>query len=305
MSAEVRITSPAKCILFGEFFVVYGRQALALPVPERTMSMTLRRASWGKVPLKSLHRYVQPAHLAPLAASALRLLGQEESPHLELELSSNIPISAGLGSSAALCVCLLRGLAQLLRLHLPDARALPLLRRLEGSFHESPSGVDTTTAALARPIVFSPDLSWEQLAAPPAETTLVIAWKGLRQSTRAIQRRVREGQEGSLFTGLLEEYDALWRRARAAVEAEDAAAVGACMRENQLLLQELGVVTEFDRRMMEAARAHGSLGEKVTGAGAGGASVSLFHETPAPFIDYLAASGCCHAVITRDPLAGP
>ena len=146
-----------KWVLAGEHSVLRGATAVALPHPEAILK--LRFVPAGSGPRQKL-RITPPA----AEVSVLELLGsvaeawQEsegktfEMPKGELSIESSIPIGAGLGSSAALCVALTRWLAEPLRIEL--AKQAEFATGLEHRFHGRSSGMDVAVIARGEPISF-------------------------------------------------------------------------------------------------------------------------------------------------------
>ena len=67
---------------------------------------------------------------------------------------STLPLGAGLGSSAALAVGLLKGVTKLKGISLTTNELSQKANRLEKIFHGSPSGLDVAVVAHDSPIVF-------------------------------------------------------------------------------------------------------------------------------------------------------
>lgn len=129
-------TGRGKLLLCGEHAVVYGHPAIAFAVDRRTTVTLTERP--GPTEICSVH-----ADERLLAA----LAGVVEPEGLRVEVSTDLPVGRGMGSSAALAVALVRARAALAG-EAPDPdevyeRAMPI----ERAFHGNPSGVDVAVSA--------------------------------------------------------------------------------------------------------------------------------------------------------------
>src|SRR5262245_46887208 len=142
-----------KVILFGEHSVVYGRPALAKAI-ERAATVTARLSS---KPFTSLHISPWNVHVDTSEHSnvgreplqqALKIVRALYQDGLELELNAqmSIPPSAGMGSSAALGVAVLRALDDARSLSRPDDEVFERSFLWESVFHDRPGGVDNAMA---------------------------------------------------------------------------------------------------------------------------------------------------------------
>lgn len=286
-----------KVILLGEHAVVYGQPALACPVLlETTVSV---RAADGPLSLK-LPTQQEPALWAALEDGRLRAaleqaLGLFDLPHagVTLEIQSALPMGRGLGSSAALSIALLRALSAYTERHLTESQLLEAGLKLETCFHGTPSGLDHTCAALAKPLLFT--------RSPWSVTPITLkdrAWlllmdSGGERSTAALVAgvRARLAEAPSLYQPRIEAIGRLVREGREALEAGDWVRLGACMQQNQVELEILGVSTPGLERLIRVALDAGALGAKLTGAGGGGMAVALFRESPEILASQLQAEG--------------
>jgi len=87
-------------------------------------------------------------------------------------------------------------------------------------------------------------------------------------------RRAAEADPAT-YTALFAAAGEIANAARAALESGDAPRVGALMDENHALLQQMGVSCSTLDALVQAARAAGALGAKLSGGGRGGNMLAL------------------------------
>lgn len=257
-----RASAPGKVILFGEHFVVHGATALALPAAQRvTVAVAPRVAdtpSTDSVPWRCHPNGVE--HLKRM----LVYLGIAPDD-VHLAVSGDLPIGAGMGSSAALAVALVRALG------VSDVeRVRQVAHALEGLAHGSPSGIDDAVAALAKPLLF-------RRGAPPQALSVrfdVPVWIALTPCLASTREAVEHvglwrQQHQARFDALMTRSDELALGASASFGKADV--LGRMMDEAHGLLAELGLSTPALESVAAAARREGAFGAKITGAGMGGA----------------------------------
>lgn len=280
MKLPARGRAAGKVILAGEHAVVYGRPALAAGLgygteAEVTAEVSATRFETDRAELAGDPR---PARLVEEAAAALGL----DARGLQIRIRSELPAGAGLGSSAALSVAVLRAIAVAAGRSLTREEEFALGRRLEAIFHGHPSGIDPTAAALGHGVFRF--VRGEPPAVTPLRTPrplpLVIAFGDRSRSTGAAVSGVRARWEADraryerLFDAIAAEVEA----AQYAAEAGDLAALGSAFDRNQALLEQLGVSAPEVEALARTARRAGALGAKLTGGGAGGAVLAVAAE---------------------------
>jgi len=281
VNLPARGRAAGKVILLGEHAVVYGRPALAAGIGlglevEVTAGSGPLRVESDRPELASDTR---PARLVAEAAAALGI----EPCDLVVRVCSKLPAGAGLGSSAALAVAVVRALAGATGRVLGRDEQLALGRRLEGIFHGQSSGIDPAAAMSDGGLFrFTRGEPPEIVPLRPARAVpLVVAFGDRARSTGSAVGGLRTRWEADRAR-----YERLFDRVRdvveegaAAVQAGDLNALGHAFDRNQALLAEIGVsATEVEARVLAARRA-GALGAKLTGGGAGGAVIAV---TPEP-----------------------
>lgn len=281
--------APGKIIVFGEHAVVYGQPAIAIPV--KNVSATARilpDISKGpghiRIQAEDIQLDVDYADLAenhPLAA-AVRLTLQEISPvHIPsftIQISSTIPISAGMGSGAAVTVALIRALSSFLGTPLPTETSSNLTYEVEKIHHGTPSGIDNTVIAHEKPVYFERGKTLDTLKIKHA-THWVIADTGEKTPTHETVSAVREKhtQDPEKYNAIFKSIGDITQKARSALIQGDVENLGQLMNQNQTLLEALDVSSPKLGTLIDKARSVGAVGAKLSGGGRGGNMIALAH----------------------------
>jgi mevalonate kinase len=301
--------APGKVILFGEHAVVYGQPAIAGTIDRGIrVAVSQRDSDSREGPLLKSHGMGLRARPDPngegpealrRALSVLVELYGERVRSLTLSAEGSIPAGAGLGSSAALAVALLRGVQRVLEdKPLPADALVERAFALERVFHGSPSGVDHTTIALGGCVSYQRAVDGQ---GPPAidklelprRLRLAVAVAGSHGGTaRAVSAlRDRARRHAQAYQRIYEGIGALAREGRAALQEGALASVGELMDLNQGYLNALGVSTPAIEALCATARERGALGAKLSGAGGGGAVIALVEDDPTPVVRAFEAQG--------------
>ncbi len=283
-------SAPGKIILFGEHFVVKGAPSIVTAICRR-VHVHISEEPHGRFIVESdrlrLRISTRPGEaeslegpLAPLAG-ILRWFRDRKDVRpapVRVVVRSEIPVGAGLGSSAAFAAAFALAYARLHGLKLSLAELEEASLAAERIAHGRPSGIDTAIAVRGGTLLYSKGSPPERLHLRlPEGYTLLVADSGVLRSTRqvvehVIYRASRTGGSGEALYGAAR---ILVRDALEAFERGDAERLGLLMDLNQGLLYALGA-SSFDlERLVFAARRAGALGAKLTGAGWGGSVIAL------------------------------
>lgn len=268
--------APGKVILLGEHAVVYGVPALAgalaagVRVKPAPGAPTLCVPAWGLA--------VDPAEAPPLARAYRAILEALaiERPPCGFEVEFELPTGAGLGSSAALSVALVRALGPACGRSLERADELRAAMAAESVFHGRASGIDHAVAAHGGFGRFTRKDGFQPLPAP-RPIRLVVGHTGRARDTQGRVMRVAEiERERPDETRLrFAAIGALVERAERAIGSGDLDELGAAMNENQRELEALEVSCPEIEALCREARGAGALGAKLTGGGGGGCVIAL------------------------------
>ena len=213
---------------------------------------------------------------------------------MEIQVESEIPLGAGLGSSAALSVCLSAGLTGVLHQvksleknifnHLSNSAKKDVCRLAflsEKILHGTPSGIDNSVSTYGGLCKFSDGV----LTPLPASTTLSILLvnTNVERNTKDLVNKVRLKYDShpKIIKPVLESIDGISEAFLALLENMGSGNSTATYHEmeelidyNQALLQSLGVNHSALQDICNTVRQFGMHG-KLTGAGGGGFAFAL------------------------------
>ena len=228
----------------------------------------------------------------------------------DAEITSDLPLGAGLGSSAALAIALLRGLSELFGLALDEAALVRIAHAAETDFAGARAGLlDQLASVHGHPrqalFIDMRDQSMRTLPLPPmAELAVIDSGTRHEHATGGYNRRREECEEACRHLGIasLRDLDGqameailerlpppLDRRVRhvltengrvreavAALGAKDDTKLGELLSaSHRSLRDDYEVSTPELDRLVELAAAAGALGARLVGGGFGGSIIAL------------------------------
>lgn len=222
------------------------------------------------------------------------IIGATDIVPMEIQVESEIPLGAGLGSSAALSVCLAAGLIGVVHQVRGTEKSIlaqvnPSLRKevcqlaflSEKILHGTPSGIDNSVSTYGGLVKFS---GGELTPLPPLKEGLniLLVNTGVGRSTKELVDRVRVKYQNhpSIVKPVLEGIDGVSLAFLSLLERDNMTSPStmAEMEElvdfNQALLQSLGVSHPSLQEVCSTCLQFG-LHAKLTGAGGGGFAMAL------------------------------
>ena len=281
---EFDAVTPGKVILLGEHSVVYGRHAIAVPVPlnirvkieDADDGVLLMIPSWGveyyldKKP-EERQSFEKPAALI-LEKMNLSNVG------MKIEVFSDVPRGMGLGGSAVLAVSIIKALNHHYKMGLSEQEINEMAYESEKIAHGNPSGIDNTIATYGYPLIYRKgEKTLKERLQIKEPLDLVLAFsksEGLTAKTVAhVRTQWKSNQE--MYEGVFDDIDAIVLNGIQAIQENDLKQLGELMNFNQGLLNTLQVSTPELERMIYIARDAGAFGAKLTGGGGGGAIIAV------------------------------
>ncbi|MFB6266943.1 MAG: mevalonate kinase [Halodesulfurarchaeum sp.] len=291
-------SAPGKVYLFGEHAVVYGEPAVPCAIEQRA-SVTVREreddrlrvdaedlsldgftveysGSTDEQPEVNVSENLIDAAMGyvDVAIAQVRDATDEPAAGFDVTIESDIPLGAGLGSSAAVVVAAIDAGTRELGVTLPREELADRAYQVEYQVQEGQaSRADTFCSTMGGAVRVEGD-DCETIEAPPLP--FVIGYDGGAGDTGALVSGVRSlKQEYDFADDTVETIGDLVRQGETVLAAGDVNELGRLMDFNHGLLGALGVSARSLDAMVWAAREAGAAGAKLTGAGGGGCIVAL------------------------------
>jgi len=287
-------SAPAKVILFGEHFVVYGEPAIVIAIDKRAYakaeirndknlhlhSVNLNLGGYfengvfkiERGDLKEAKSKFEPVKLA--IGKVLEKYG--ENVGLNIEINSTVPVAAGLGSSAAVVAAVTASVGALLNVKMPKEEIFRTTYEAEKIVHGTPSGIDPAISTFGGTLLFQMDTGFKPLDVK-MDIPLIVGDTGVERSTRVQVEKVRDINERypRVVEPLMRAARETVLKAIEALKENSLETLGDLMNINHALLYGVGVSDESLEWLINAARRAGALGAKLTGAGGGGCMIAL------------------------------
>ena len=281
-----KASAPGKVILFGEHFVVYGTKSILCSINKRvtvTAEKTKERkisinSEIGKLvlePNESISKIDSP--LKPFYYLANKAI-KDQNEGLEIEIESEIPLGAGLGSSSACCVA---GAAAIFKLFgkISKEKILEHAIEAEKTIYQNTSGADCTVSTYGGLMEYDKNNGFKKIEDKP-NFQLVIANSNIEHSTESMVSKVKEfeNKNKEKFNELSNLESKLVEDVLKLIKENKINEIGEKINQNQKFLEEIGISNKQLENMIKIGQIS-SYGAKITGSGGGGCIFALTNES--------------------------
>ena len=281
------VKAPGKTILFGEHAVVYNYPAIAVPINSIQLKINIMPLPDARNELififnmDTKSRYtlqdLSDDHFIKKAINQIcAFAGITRLPAMEIQIQSTIPISSGLGSSAAFAVALSKAVLGFLGFNPSLEEINEIAFKIEIHQHGTPSGIDNTVIAYNKPILYQRGhpLALLDIQEP---ISLVIADSGIhiptKQTVLEVKKRYQENKK--VVENIFEKIGELTTDAVVPLKRGKIIKLGKLMNQNHSLLQKLDVSSKKLDMLVSTALNNHALGAKLCGGGKGGSIVAI------------------------------
>ena len=279
-------SAPGKVILFGEHFVVYGVKAILCSINKR-VTVTAEKTSERKIsinskigklelepdkPISEINSPLKPFYY--LANKAV----ENKDTGIHIQIDSEIPLGAGLGSSSACCVA---GAAAIFKLfgNISREEVLKLAIEAERTIFENTSGADCTVCTYGGIMEYDKNKGFKKIEYEP-NFQLVIINSNMEHSTQSMVSKVKEFENKNKeeFSKLSNLESKLVEDVLKLVKENKIQEIGQKMNQNQEYLENIGISNKELTKMIKIGQ-ESSFGAKITGSGGGGCIFALTNES--------------------------
>jgi len=290
---HIKASAPGKVILFGEHSVVYGKPAIAVAVKKyahitikERVDLQINLEIMGLGVLASLNLEDETIScknnrmetgILKYVLKALKLI-QDKGPTkgMDILLEIEMPVGAGLGSSAAVTVATIAAANKYYETDLKLDEIAKLAHQVELEVQGAASPIDTTLSTYGGALYLGRNTNRIEKLPLNWELPLVIGHTPRESNTAELIKKVHSKMEEypSIIYHIFKSMEQITEEARDALIEKNEKKLAELMNINHGLLDALGVNTPVLSEMVYAARETGALGSKITGAGGGGSIIA-------------------------------
>lgn len=268
-----------KVILVGEHSVVYGYDALALPIKALNIQTSVEDSTqmW-----MDTFAYQGPFFDAPDQYDGLKYVvktmlakANKENTNLKITYTGQIPMERGLGSSATVALGTTRALDKFFNLNLSEKEIMDITNHAEMINHGKASGLDAATVNSDYLVFFNKEEGPKMIKKKLGSTLLIMDTGELGNTKKAVTMVKEKIDSSETEKQKLAELGALADEAKKAWMNQDSKMVGRKFDQIQTILASFGLSTTKIDQLAQIARQNQALGFKLSGGGLGGVVIAL------------------------------
>lgn len=280
--------APAKVILFGEHFVVKDKPAIVTAVNLYAKTCITELESEKHLLISKQLRLETdidkdrvPEQLAQFK-HIYEIINDKYgiTRGFKAFIDSDIPVSSGMGSSAATAVSFTHSLLRFLGVEFELEDINNIAYEAEKLVHGKPSGIDNTVSTYGGIIYYKRGYMEKLNVKWPQNLSLVVVDSGVKRNTGKVVMDVLERYERheEIMKHIYDAAEQLVNKARNLILSGRFYDLGELISINQGLLESIGVSIYETDKIIYAMIENGALGAKISGAGRGGIVYGLFME---------------------------
>lgn len=275
---KASFTGHGKVILIGEHSVVYGYDALAMPIMSLHIKTTVESSK--EMWMDTAH-YQGPFFKAPAKYDGLKYVVKtmrrkaQSNEGLKIKYQGEIPIERGLGSSATVALATTRALNDYFTLNLPEEKIIAITNHAEMINHGKASGLDAAAVNSNHLVFFNKKMGPSTLKTKLNATLLILDTGELGNTKKAVTQVQGLVQASATAKKNIARLGEFADETKKAWLKQNCAKVGQIFNEAQKILGSFDLSTVKINELQKIALGNGALGFKLSGSGLGGIVIAL------------------------------
>jgi len=285
----IKVSAPGKLLLFGDHAVVHEKPCIVTSVDHR-ISVSLEKREDNKIVLNAPDMEVRdyivtidtlskphPKEVRFLLTAIFNFFEKYKlKKGLEIKTKSEFSAKVGLGSSSAVTVSTIKGLAELFEIEMTNKELFDLSYKTVLDIQEVGSGFDVATAIYGGTLYF---ITGGKIIEPLEieNIPLLVGYTGIKADTatlvKMVSKKLKENPQR--INEIFNKSEEIVNLAKIEMEKSDWKKVGELMNLNQDLLRNLGVSSEKLENLIKGALDARAYGAKLSGAGGGDCMVAI------------------------------
>ncbi|MCC6013820.1 MAG: mevalonate kinase [Candidatus Verstraetearchaeota archaeon] len=282
---KVKFSSPGKITLFGEHAIVYGRPAIVSAINKRVyVSMEKRDDDFIKIISDLSSDFISINEISNYKGSLIYIIKAIEilskytgrKKGVNIIINSEMPISAGLGTSAAVSIATIAAYSRIIDYNISISEIAKLGHKVELEVQGIASIMDTTISTFGGTMYIKPNVTIEKIKID-YEIPFILGYIKREYNTAYMVNKVKSlmNENKEIIEKIMETIGLIVEEGKKAILEKNIEKIGLLMNINHGLLDSLGVSNKELNDMVYLARKAGALGAKLTGAGGGGCIIAL------------------------------
>jgi mevalonate kinase len=288
MSTTVSV--PGKIHLLGEHSVVYGYPALLAAVGKRLYVEIRNQKSEIRKNKEEIiiHSNFGKKLIEQAISVFQKAYALEKLPSLEIKITSDIPIGAGMGSSAALSAGVIGALQKAVKNIWNPIKINELAYEVEKIAHGNPSGADNTTVVFGGLLWFRKEFEFlkNMWSLPVSQYkiprfVLIDTGRPVETTKEMVQLVAQKYQENSSYMrALFYDQEIQTKKLLLSLRSDNKSDMQQAIKQGEKNLEEMAVVGKFVQKIIREIEASGGAA-KICGAGGlnkGSGIVLCYHD---------------------------
>ena len=264
----------SKVILAGEHSVLRGKNAIAVPLKNKSLKINFGQDDVFSVQYNNKPNLEATSSIKKIFVKAYKILGLRQKLTGNIKVNSTIELGEGLGASAAMCSAVGK---LLLKLGLvKETELLDFCTSLESIFHGESSGLDIACCLTEKPILYNRYERVLEVIKPKINPGLYVVNSGIKTHTLMCVERVNKFFVTNKKSKLVDE-----KMQKATEFVYKSLNLGSENHLEEGINLALECFSDWDltkplNPTMDRAISDGAISVKPTGAGLGGCVLALF-----------------------------